>query len=446
MDYHSAALHQFLAASPLAITPAASTALIFLLILLFLVSFLLSGAQVAYFSLNIKDVNLLKTRTQASYKRIVTLLQSPKELYTSLLIGNTLSNIAIILISNLLMDEWVHQLLLPDAVILILKLIIIALAIVLFVEILPKVWASHHKVWFASTSSMTAEMTTLLLGKISKQVVRIDGGIQSLLKTKQEKKELQEDIDINLLSEEDASPEEKKILKGIRKFGNTTVKQTMRTRLDVKGIDIKTGYHEVLKMVSSMIYSRIPVYHGNLDEMVGILHTKDLLPYLHEADTFEWQTLLRPVYYIHELKLIEDLLQDFRSKRIHMAVVVDEFGGTSGIITMEDVIEEIVGEIQDEFDEEEDESFKLDNNNFVFEGKVMIDEACKIMNISPDHFEEVRGDSESLAGLVLEVAGDFPAENSEIKYNEFIFKPLQILKNRILKIQVTIPDNAKAKD
>lgn len=438
MDYHSGLI--FYKLSLLAITPAISTVFVFALVLLLFFSFLLSGAQVAYFSLGTKDINLLKTRTQPAYRRIVTLLQSPKSLFTSLLIANTIINILIILISNMLLDEWVYQLALPEALIIVIKIAIITIVLVTLAEILPKIWASHHKIWFASTSSMVVELTTLLFGKISNQVVKTDNSITRAIIGKQKSEEREADLDIDLLSDDDASIEEKDLLKGIRKFGNTTVKQTMRTRLDVVGIEYNSGYAQVLQKAGEMIYSRIPVYKGNLDEIAGILHTKDLLPHLHESDEFEWQALLRPVYYVHEQKPIEDLLQEFRNRRNHMAVVVDEFGGTSGIITLEDVIEEIVGDIQDEFDEEENQSYKIDNNNYLFEGKIMIDDACRIMKLPAYTFDELRGDSDSIAGLVLEIAGEFPDENTELKSDGFIFKPLQISKNRILKVQVTLPN------
>lgn len=440
LDYHSVAktitqLHSFLA-----ITTAVSTVFIFTLVLLFFISFLLSGAQVAYFSLTLKDINILKTRTQPAYRRIVDLLQAPKNLYTSIIIANTVVNIAIILIFNMLLDEWVAQLLLPASLIVVIKILIITLAIVVFAEILPKVWASHHKIWFASTSSMVVEFTGLLFNKISRQVVTINKGIEATFAGRARNDRSNNPSDLDLLDEEDASKEEKQILRGILKFGNTTVKQTMRTRLDVVGLEITSDYTQVLSRVSSLIYSRIPVYNGNLDEIAGILHTKDLLPHLREPASFDWQSLLRPVYYVHEQKLIEELLQDFRNKRIHMAVVVDEFGGTSGIITLEDVIEEIVGEIQDEFDDEENPNYQLDTNTFVFEGKTMIDEASKIMHVPASIFDSLRGDSDSLAGLVLEIAGEFPQENTELIGAGFTFKPLQINKNRILKIQITKPE------
>ncbi len=438
MDYHSGL--DLFTPELLAITPAISTVFIFALVLLLFFSFLLSGAQVAYFSLGTRDINLLKTRPQPSYRRIVTLLQSPRRLFSSILIANTVINILIILIANMLLDEWVYQLELPEALIIIIKIAIIAIVLVTVAEILPKIWASHHKIWFASTSSMVVELTTLLFGKISNQVVRTDNTLTKAILGKQKANEREADFDLELLSDEDASTEEKDLLKGIRKFGNTTVKQTMRTRLDVVGIEFSSGYNLVLQKVGEMIYSRIPVYKGNLDEIAGILHTKDLLPHLHEDDGFEWQGLLRQVYYVHEQKPIEDILQEFRNRRNHMAVVVDEFGGTSGIITLEDVIEEIVGDIQDEFDEEENQNYKVDESNYIFEGKVMIHDACRIMHLPVNTFDDARGDSDSLAGLVLEIAGEFPEEHTEFHTNGFTFKPLQISKNRILKVQVTIPN------
>lgn len=438
MDYHSVVeaithLQMFLA-----ISTAVSTVFVFILVILFFISFLLSGAQVAYFSLTLKDINILKTKTQVSYRRIVTLLESPKSLFTVILIANTIVNILIILIANILMDEWIAQLAIPDAAGVILKIAAITLAIVLFAEILPKIWAGHRKIWFASTSSMVVELASLLFNKIGKLVVGFSNGVASLFASKK-RAERNTQVDLDLLDEEDASKEEKQILRGILRFGNTTVKQTMRARLDVVGIEVTSDFGQILSLVKTLIYSRLPVYNGNLDEIVGILHTKDLLPHLKEEASFDWQSLLRPVYYVHEQKPIEELLQEFKSKRIHMAVVVDEFGGTSGIITLEDVIEEIIGDIQDEFDEDEIDNYQVDSNTFNFEGKIMIEDACKIMNVSENTFEAFRGDSDSLAGLVLELAGEFPGEGTELEAGGFIFKPLQISKNRILKIQIKIP-------
>ena len=251
------------------------------------------------------------------------------------------------------------------------------------------------------------------------------------------------DYAIDLLPDHEATREEKQILKGIRKFGNTTVKQTMRTRLDVSGIELNTSFPDLKNKVEEMHYSRLPVYKNNLDEIAGILHTKDLLPHLDE-EMYDWHPLMRPVFYVHEQKLIEDLLQDFRNKHIHFAVVVDEFGGTSGIVTLEDVMEEIIGDIQDEFDDEQSVNKKLDDFNYIFEGKTMINDVCKALHIPVDTFDKISGDSDSLAGLVLEIAGEFPQVNENIVSGDFTFIPLAINKNRIEKVKLTLKKNEDA--
>ena len=212
----------------------------------------------------------------------------------------------------------------------------------------------------------------------------------------------------------------------------------MRSRLDVSGIDVNFSFVDTVKKIEELHYSRLPVYKNNLDEVVGMLHTKDILPHLNKPENFDWHTLLRQPFFVHEKKLIEDLLQEFRSRRMHFAVVVDEFGGTSGIVTLEDVMEEIIGEIKDEFDDEESNNKKIDDYNYIFEGKTMINDVCKAIGISADGFDDVRGESDSLAGLVLEIAGEFPQVNEEVISGNFTFIPLEINKNRLDKIKITI--------
>jgi CBS domain containing-hemolysin-like protein len=212
----------------------------------------------------------------------------------------------------------------------------------------------------------------------------------------------------------------------------------MRTRLDVSGVDVKFNFSDTIKKIEELHYSRLPVYRNNLDEVVGMLHTKDILPYINESADFDWHTLLRQPYFVHEHKLIEDLLQEFRNRRMHFAIVVDEFGGTSGIVTLEDVMEEIIGEIKDEFDDEESGNKKIDDYNYIFEGKTMINDVCKAMDLPTDAFDAVRGESDSLAGLVLEIAGEFPQVNEEVINGEFTFIPLEINKNRIDKVKITV--------
>ncbi len=441
MDYHSglAALNVH---SPfiLAITSAGTTVLIITICILFILSFFIAGSEVAFFSLSNKDINILKTKKLPSYRRIVVLLEQPKILLASMLIANSFVNIGIILISNLLLHEWLSFYDLPFWIDFLIKVISVTLLIVIFAEILPKVWATHHNIWFASNSSLIIEILNSIFYRISKRLVKLSDSIEEKVSYSKSSKMDDSNLDyaIDLLPEHEATPEEKQILKGIRKFGGTSVKQIMRTRMDVSGIESSFGFSELIKMTEELHYSRLPVYKSNLDEIVGVLHTKDLLPYLNESNEYDWHSLIRLPYFIHEQKLIKDLLQEFRSKRIHFAIVVDEFGGTSGIVTMEDIIEEITGEIKDEFDEDDSTNKKIDDFNYIFEGKTMINDFCKIIGIPSDKFDSVRGDSDSLAGLLLEIAGEFPALNETFQHDEFTFIPLQINKNRIDTIKVVI--------
>jgi gliding motility-associated protein GldE len=429
----------------LTITPAASAALIFLVVILFIISFLVSGSEVAFFSLTYKDINLLKTKQQPSFKRIITLLEQPKTLLGALFITNSLANIGIILISNVLIDGVLDVFHLSLWVNFLMKIFTITFLIVLFGEVLPKVWATHHKIWFASTASLIIEIFNHLFNRLSKRLVGFGDNIEEKFSQHNSSTldHSQLDYAIDLLPENEATIEEKQILKGIRKFGDTTVKQIMRTRLDVSGIDYGSSFEEVIKKVEELHYSRLPVYNSNLDEIKGMLHTKDLLPFVNasKVEHYDWHSLIRPSFFVHEQKQIEDLLQEFRNRRIHFAVVVDEFGGTSGIVTLEDIMEEIIGDIQDEFDEEESAFTKIDDYTYIFEGKTMISDVCKAMFLPGDIFEKVRGDSDSLAGLVLEIAGEFPQEQEAVVSGDFTFISLAINKNRIDKVKVVIRKN-----
>ena len=429
----------------LTITPAASAVLIFFVVILFIISFLVSGSEVAFFSLTYKDINLLKTKQQPSFKRIITLLEQPKTLLGALFITNSLANIGIILISNVLIDGVLDVFHLSLWVNFLMKIFTITFLIVLFGEVLPKVWATHHKIWFASTASLIIEIFNHLFNRLSKRLVGFGDNIEEKFSQHNSSTldHSQLDYAIDLLPENEATIEEKQILKGIRKFGDTTVKQIMRTRLDVSGIDYGSPFEEVIKKVEELHYSRLPVYNSNLDEIKGMLHTKDLLPFVNasKVEHYDWHSLIRPSFFVHEQKQIEDLLQEFRNRRIHFAVVVDEFGGTSGIVTLEDIMEEIIGDIQDEFDEEESAFTKIDDYTYIFEGKTMISDVCKAMFLPGDIFEKVRGDSDSLAGLVLEIAGEFPQEQEAVVSGDFTFISLAINKNRIDKVKVVIRKN-----
>lgn len=447
MDYHSVidSLH-YLHFSLLAITPAASAVLIFVAILLFSISFLVAGSEVAFFSLTYKDINMLRTKQQPAFKRIVALLDEPKILLGSMLIANSFVNIGIILISNILMNNLLEGLNMAFWISFLIKVVSVTFLIVLFGEVLPKVWATHHKVWFAATASLLIEIFNSIFYRFSKRLVSFTDGIEKSFSPNNSSvlDNSQLDYAIDLLPEHEASLEEKQILKGIRKFGDTTVKQIMLTRLDVNGIEFSSNFEDVIRRVEELHYSRLPVYNNNLDEVKGMLHTKDLLPHVNasKVDNYDWHSLMRPAYFVHEQKLIEDLLQEFRNRRIHFAIVVDEFGGTSGIVTLEDIMEEIIGDIQDEFDDEQSANKKIDDYNYIFEGKTMINDVCRIMGLPGDVFETVRGDSDSLAGLVLEIAGEFPAIDTEVVSGDFTFIPLAINKNRIDKVKVVIRQKA----
>jgi putative hemolysin len=423
-----------------AINPRGTTFLVGALLLLLVLSFTISGAEVALFSLNNKDVNMLKTKQHVAAKRIVTLLEEPKAVYASLLISGTFINISIIILSNYLISQFISFDNLGTIVEVLVKVLLIAFILIFAGKILPKIWAAQNNLRFAYGSSFVIEALHLFLRRISKWVVSLADGIgRTAGADRREAMSIEElDAAIDIKSDEEASPEEKNIMKGIVKFGNISVRQIMRSRLDVSGVDISVSFDELIRRVEELHYSRIPVYKGSLDEVVGIITTKDLIPFLGESSQFDWRVVMRQPYFVPEAKLIEDLLKEFQQKRIHFAIVVDEFGGTSGIVTMEDVLEEIIGEIKDEFDEEEPVSRRLDENNYVFEGKTMIHDLCKTMRLPMDTFDKVRGESESLAGLVLELAGEFPSVNTVISCGDFDFTVLQTNNNRVQSVKVTI--------
>ncbi len=424
----------------LAVHPQGTTFMAVVLVLLLLLTFTISGAEVALFSLNSKDVNMLKTKQHTAARRIVNLLEEPKEVYASLMISGTFVNICIIVLANYLMGQYFSFAGLGTLPELLIKVFVIAFVVIFFGKILPKVWATQNNLRFAYGASFAVEALHLFLRRISRWVVSLADGIGKRVGgNRTEAMSLRElDAAIDIKSDEEASPEEKNIMKGIVKFGNITVRQIMRSRLDVSGVEYELSFGALIRRVEELHYSRLPVYKGSLDEVTGIINTKDLVPYIDEQENFDWHPLMRQPFFVPETKLIEDLLKEFQQKRIHFAVVVDEFGGTSGIVTLEDVLEEIIGEIKDEFDEEESGNRKLDDNNYIFEGKTMLHDLCKTMRLPMDTFDGVRGESESLAGLVLELAGEFPVVNTVISSGDFDFTVLQTENNRVQLVKVTI--------
>ncbi|MBB1286302.1 gliding motility-associated protein GldE [Flavisolibacter sp. BT320] len=425
-------------------TPAASQAtllLVVLLLVLLFLSFLVSGAEVALFSLNAKDVNMLKTKQHEAARRITSLLDNRKEVYTSLLIAGGIFNISIIFLTYLLLEPLriapVHFVV-PINLELMVKIVIIAFILVFFCNILPKLWATQNTLRFAYTSSALVEGLHFILGSISSRMVGIADSINKTSGAAESEtasmRELDDAIDI---SHVETTLEEKNILKGVIKFGNITVRQIMRSRLDVNGIAYDTPFGDVVKKVEELHYSRFPVYKNSLDDIVGVINTKDLLPHLQES-SFNWQGVIRPPMFVPETKLISDLLKVFKSKRVHFAIVVDEFGGTSGIVTMEDILEEIIGDIHDEFDEEENIVKKVDANTYLADAKVMLPDLCRAMRLPIDTFDAVKGESESLGGLILELAGEFPQVNEKVSSGDFDFTVLEAEKNRIKSVKIYI--------
>lgn len=430
----------FLIIQLLAVAPQGTTFLGVLLLILLLLSFAIAGNEVALFSLSKKDLDVLKTKQHPSAKRIVNLLSVPKELYATLLIAGTFVNICIILLLNYLLLELIPWGNTPDVLQLLIRVLLIVFVVFFGARILPKVWATQHNLRFANDWSFVAAGLHTLLQGLSVRVVQLADGIGKTAGADRSEamnmQELDEAIDIK--TDEEASQEEKNIMKGVVKFGNIAVRQIMRSRLDVSGIEYNTSFSDLLKKVEELHYSRLPVYRESLDEIAGILNTKDLLPHLQKGEDFDWHTLLRTPYFVPEPKLIEDLLKEFQQKRTHFAIVVDEFGGTSGIVTMEDILEEVIGDIRDEFDEEESEGYKVDDHTYVFEGKIMLPDLCRVLQLPLNTFDEVKGDSDSLAGLLLELAGELPSKDQVITSGDFEFRVLEIQQNRIQLVQLKI--------
>lgn len=411
-----------------------------ILLVLLIVAFFVAGAEVAFFSLTSKDINHLKTKAPA-WRKITHLLANPQELHTSLVIANTFLKIGIIIISNSLIENIIEM---NDAVSLgtggfFIKVFLISLVVILFCEILPKVKAAQHSLRTAYESAAWIEAIHAIFKQPTSFILYVADNIATWLGTKKGKdfnQQLQEAIESNEFEEK-----EQNILTSIYKFGNITVKQVMTTRLDVNGVEKNTSFKNLLHKIQGWGYSRVPVYENSMDHIIGIIHTKDLVPHIHAGDNYNWAYLMRPPFFVHESKLIEDLFVEFQKKRIHFAVVVDEFGGTSGIVTMEDIIEQIIGEINDEFDVEEEVNKRLADDTFIFEGSTMIHEACRLMKLPLDTFDEVKGESDSIAGLVLENFGEIPTKNQEITIGDFKFSILEVERNRIKRVLVKIVPN-----
>ena len=417
--------------------------LILVLLVLLMASALVSGSEIAFFSLNSSDVESLEPDNPASYKKLSELLDHPKTLLATILISNNFINVGIVILSSYLTNQLFDFSAQPALGFLI-QVVVITFLILLFGEVLPKVYATRNSLAFSSFMSGPMRTLRSLFLPVSRILVRSTTFIERRLKGSAQNLSV-DDLSqaLELTTDESTSRDEQKILEGIVKFGSTNVRQIMKPRMDVVSLDYTWDYEKVMSVILDSGYSRIPVYEENFDKIKGVLYIKDLLPHIGKERNFAWQDLLWEPFYVPENKKIDDLLQEFQHKKIHLAIVVDEFGGTSGIITLEDVIEEIVGEISDEFDDEELVYSKLDEHNYVFEGKIHLTDFIKILDIDDEQFTAASGDSDTLAGFLLEVAGKFPATNEVIDFEGFLFKVESKDGRRIKRIKVTLPEKGE---
>jgi len=410
------------------------------IMLLLIGSALISGSEIAFFSLDPPQLRELRENNNKSDHLILRLLGAPKRLLATVLIANNFVNVGIVIISTYVTSELFYLENFPVLAFLI-QVVVVTSLILLFGEIIPKVYATQYPVKFARKMAKPINLLTGMFLPLSKLLVGSTSFIDRKLAKRNQNfsmDDLSEAIDI--ATDEDSTKEEKQILKGIVKFSDLEVREIMKSRTDVTAVSIDLSFGELLKVILDSGYSRIPAFEENFDNITGILYIKDLLPYLNEDDNFKWQELLRNAFFVPENKKINDLLKEIQERKIHMAIVVDEYGGTSGLVTLEDILEEIVGDISDEFDSEEDEPFyeKIDSHNYIFEGKTSLNDLCKILEIEPDTFDKVKGDSDSLAGLILELVGKIPRKMENITFRNFVFKILEADHRKITSVKITL--------
>ncbi|MFV0541084.1 MAG: gliding motility-associated protein GldE [Aestuariibaculum sp.] len=411
-----------------------------LLFLLLICSALISGAEVAMFSLTKTDLEKGLAEKSKRIQIISKLLDRPKKLLATILVANNFINIGIVILFAYLSSDIFSGINSP-VLRFVLEVVVVTFLILLFGEILPKIYASRNNLKFAVFMAYPLKFLDIIFSPLSLPMRSITIGIQNKLgKQKSNLSVGQLSQALELTSEEDTTKEEHKILKGIVQFGNTDTKQVMRPRIDIFALNIEQEYTDIIPEIIQNGYSRIPVYKDNIDSIQGILYAKDLLPYIDRKE-FDWAGLIREPFFVPENKKLDDLMVEFQDKKVHLAVVVDEYGGTSGLISLEDIIEEIVGDISDEFDDEDITYSKLDDHNYVFEGKTALKDFYKVIKIEDESvFEENKGDAETIAGFVLEISGSFPKLNSKINYKNYVFKIEALDKKRIKLIKFTIND------
>ena len=412
---------------------------IFVLTGLLVTSALISGAEVAFFALKPEELDQINNQKSRRAKVIKNFLSRPKELLATILIANNFANVGVIILSTYI-SESLFDFQGNELTQFLIQIVIITFILLLFGEVLPKVYANNKAVSFAKLMSLPLSLLEKIFKPISTILVSSTKIIDRKLKNKHNLSVDDLSNALELTSDENENKDEKKILEEIVKFGNTDVKQIMRSRIDITALDYKSTYADVLKTIEKTGFSRIPIYQDSFDLIKGILYIKDLLPHLNKGEQFKWNKLIREVFFVPENKKIDDLLKEFQEKKIHLAVVVDEYGGTSGIVTLEDIIEEIVGDINDEFDDDDIIYSKLDNKNYVFEGKTTLKDFYRIINISGENFEQKKGEADSIAGFVIENTGNFPEKGNKINFENYTFSIESVNDRRITRIKVTLPE------
>jgi len=401
-----------------------------------------SASEIAFFSLSPTDLSELEPEHHAKDRGIVLLRDDSERTLATILITNNFVNVTIIMLCNLVFASIIHFG--PKAVWLefVSLTVLLTFLLLLFGEIMPKVYSRQNALKFCRFSVGGILFLRKLFWPLETILIK-SGGFAERVMQKKNRQLSVDDLEQALeLTDKEDIKDEQSMLQGIIRFGDETAKEVMTSRQDIVNLDILSSFSDVLKCVVENNYSRIPVYQDNTDNIRGILYIKDLLPHLSKPAGFRWQSLIRPPYFVPETKKIDDLLREFQENKVHIAIVVDEYGGTSGLVTLEDILEEIVGEINDEYDEEEKVYSKLNYNTYLFEGKVLLTDFCKILNIDDSEFEEVEGDADSLAGLLLELKGDFPSAHEKIDYKNFTFEILSIEERRISRVKVTIHSKA----
>jgi gliding motility-associated protein GldE len=407
------------------------------IVVLLILSALLSGSEIAYFSLSPAEKLKISKATSKKGLYIQRNLESPEQLLATILVANNFVNVGIVILSSFTVDNLVDFSQEP-VLGFIVQVVVISFLILLFGEIIPKVYSTHHALKFAKFIAIPLYFTIRLFRPVNSVLIFSTSFINNRIHAYNNHISVDELSQALELTSKTELKDDTEILKGIVKFGNKSVVEIMRSRVDVVSLEIDSNYDDVLKLITDTGFSRIPVYSETFDNIKGILYIKDLLPHVGKGASFKWQSIIRPPFYVPEAKKIDDLLEEFQKNKVHMAIVVDEYGGSSGIVTMEDVLEEIVGEIADESDEEEKFYTKIAENKYLFDGKTMLKDFYKVTNQEDNIFDDVKGEADTLAGLILELKGEFPEKNDTITCKNCVFVIEAVDNRRIKQIKVEI--------